>query len=76
MAKTKNQIFGQKIHHVVYFNNFERIIFGYFLTKTHIFAINRHLKVVEGCKFVWGSSNHLSKSCKKNQVSTFLGHPV
>ena len=31
---------------MVYFNNFERIFSGHFLTKMHIFAINRHLKIV------------------------------
>ena len=53
---------------MVYFKNSERIFFGHFLTKMHIFAINRHLKLVESCKFVWWSSNHLSKSCKKSSL--------
>ena len=47
---TGNRIFGQ--------NTSENL-------KMHIFAVNWHLKVVESWKKNWGSSNHLSKSCKK-----------
>ena len=44
---------------MVYFKKIKRLFFDHFLTKMHIFSINRHLKVVEG---------YLSKSCKKSSL--------
>ena len=38
---------GKNTSDMVNFENFERIYFGHFLTKMHIFAINRHLEMVE-----------------------------
>ena len=44
---TGNRIFGKNTSEMVYFKKCKIIFFGHFLTKKHIFAINRHLKMVE-----------------------------
>ena len=39
---------GKNTAKTVYLKNIERIFFDHFLTKINIFAINQHLKILEG----------------------------
>ena len=41
------EFLGKIISEMFYFKKIERIFDDHFLTKMHIFAMNRHLKVVE-----------------------------